>query len=945
MVKRLGIMFLGLLLLLTAALAALYHFRLSLAEHKIKQILTAQGYQNVVVNLTALQFDRLDLNRLEARTPSGGNLIIKNLRLTYIYHFPDTISLDTLTLEQLDLPILQKNTRWTIGGWPLGQQKRSGKIDLRSIKIDKINLLARTDYGQWQGQSHLDFDFTKGGTVTAQLNALLILPDGNLLPPLKFDIDLGLESTGQIELRGKINQELHSMGTVLPTSSLNLDIKGNDWRDALESPKNLNLSILIDGKISNAPVNLLPGANIILPLLEESKSEHFSVAVNGALEWRQTRLTPAQDGQALRMTLLTDSGLDVQLSNRDDFQIAANSQELPDQLTFDIVARNGLAKNLKGELIFKDTEGKKHISGFVQAEQWRINNFVIAPFVNEFDLTLSNNRLYGTIKSDSLLQRFQAQNSVLENMPITGLFNLETDFAKGETHISPNNQCTLLGRPYFRLEALSISLKNLRFCQNRTADPLLTILHKAQKPLHLRLTGMLKGQNATIKMGETLITGLPPTVRLTAHLHPDDAQIEAQFSGAKMKINDHILVSGLDAKADIKTSQGTLVMEGLINKARAHDLSQPQLYEDVLFTGKARLNDQMLQFNGDLLTKIDNKTPLSFAGVTGGYDLSKGQGGARLSIEKMDFSPEALQPSDLSPALKGFMENATGSIDGFIAIDFAQEKTTSQASINLNQLTFSGPTRAVTQTAGLNGTIKFSSLFPLISEGEQKVAIDLIDLDALQLEQGTINFELVGDDRLYIRNALWPWFGGELTIANGNIPLNNEKSTVLMRVENIDLGAIVDYINLAGLSATGRISGDMPLIFEQGSARIENGLLQTNGKGVLSYEGEALDRATRSLGSSGELAVDALKRFEFDRLILRINGALDGDIAIGLTMEGNNPALYQGVPIKYAINIEAPISGLIQQFKTATNPASKVIDGLGQKVGVDLVIEESSENP
>ncbi|MGF1545456.1 MAG: YdbH domain-containing protein [Parvularculaceae bacterium] len=263
---------------------------------------------------------------------------------------------------------------------------------------------------------------------------------------------------------------------------------------------------------------------------------------------------------------------------------------------------------------------------------------------------------------------------------------------------------------------------------------------------------------------------------------------------------------------------------------------------------------------------------------------------------------------------------------GRFKFDWSADGVRSQGDLSLEDLTFRGPGLAVTQTAGINGDIRLTSLMPPTTDGVQRLRIDRIDLDALQLVEGAVDFALDGDDVLRIENASFPWFGGRIGVYDTEVAMKDGSATAVLRADEANLDEILEFVDVAGLSGEGVLDGVLPLVVEDGRARIDGGALSAVGPGVVRYVGAAAVAAA-SASADAALAFDGLQEFRYASLSATVAGPLDGDLKIGLEFEGegavrlNDPRLREAtvLPMIYRVSVAGPLLQLVQQSKRTKN--------------------------
>jgi hypothetical protein len=347
--------------------------------------------------------------------------------------------------------------------------------------------------------------------------------------------------------------------------------------------------------------------------------------------------------------------------------------------------------------------------------------------------------------------------------------------------------------------------------------------------------------------------------------------------------------------------------------AQAADL---ELVAPVVVAGGARLENDKAAFDFDV------KTPRGamLGRGTGEHDMKSGKGEAVFDSGDLSFTPGGLQPDRLIPAMKGIISAASGAAGGKAAFSWSPAGVASSGSASAKDVSFQGPGVAVTRTEGVTGELSFTSLSPIATAGEQTVSIRKIDLDALDLENGVMRFSLPGDDTLVIAEAEFPWFGGTIGAYDSTMALSGAASQTKLQIDNVSLQELLGFFKIDGLSGEGTIEGVLPITFEGGRARIDNGILSAKGAGVIRYTGD-IAAAAGQANQTTELAFEALREFNYEALSTTIDGPLDGTLRFKVYFEGRSDVSMttsrgkQTVksPFIFRVNIDAPLLSLLDQ--------------------------------
>ena len=100
-------------------------------------------------------------------------------------------------------------------------------------------------------------------------------------------------------------------------------------------------------------------------------------------------------------------------------------------------------------------------------------------------------------------------------------------------------------------------------------------------------------------------------------------------------------------------------------------------------------------------------------------------------------------------------------------------------------------------------------------------------------------FRLSGSDRLLIDSAALGFADGKLLLADVSCVPAAPLDTAL-KVQAVDLGALLALLNIDGLSGSGMLSGNIPLHLDPSGVAIVEGRLAAAGTGALRYVGASL---------------------------------------------------------------------------------------------------------
>ena len=204
-----------------------------------------------------------------------------------------------------------------------------------------------------------------------------------------------------------------------------------------------------------------------------------------------------------------------------------------------------------------------------------------------------------------------------------------------------------------------------------------------------------------------------------------------------------------------------------------------------------------------------------------------------------------------------------------------------------------------------------------------------IPLGPLQLS-GSYNAALQTptQGQLELRQAEAALMGGNLQLAPGQWSLAAEPLLFPVQVQGLELEQLFILYPTEGLAGTGTLDGRLPLQISSQGVTIEQGQLAAREPGGrLQFHSERI----RALGRSNpamQLVTQSLEDFRFTTLSSQVNYDQQGKLALAMRLEGQNPAIEQGRPIHFNINLEEDIPTLLASLQLT----DKVSDIIKQRV-------------
>lgn len=294
----------------------------------------------------------------------------------------------------------------------------------------------------------------------------------------------------------------------------------------------------------------------------------------------------------------------------------------------------------------------------------------------------------------------------------------------------------------------------------------------------------------------------------------------------------------------------------------------------------------------------------------GTHDLETGKGYADLRLPRLAFAEDGGTLGKAFPMLADTVAATAGGLAAKARLAWGEGAIASSGAVLLDGVAASlGPV----SVAGVNGTVRLSSLLPPVAPAGQTVAVKLLDV-GIPLTDGTLRFAYGRDGRVSVERAEWRWAGGVLRARPFTLSPRAPKGLVELEAEGIDFAQLLALAAVDGLDATGRLRGRLPVRIDGSTVRIDNGVLEAAAPGAVRYDpAEPPSFLEGEPGSATDMLRGALTDFRYRELRLTVNGTAGGELVVGLTLQGANPDFYDGHPVKLNLNLSGALDRILRQ--------------------------------
>ncbi|MEO1252954.1 MAG: YdbH domain-containing protein [Pseudomonadota bacterium] len=896
------------------------------ADWVVQRAMGVAGLDNPRSSVTAFSLDHIRIEDASAGVAGDDDLFIDAIEIDFDWR--EALFQRRVKAVRLGPGLLRLNLNETGdlgtpfrfgGGGGGGASPSTPPFD--QLEVSGLEVVVDTPTGPARVLIDGAFDMATGGDASARFSAerasYLTYEAANLVGEASIE----LAPSGVAAAQGDFSGDLRTPFGTLQAIGLGVTANAEDWRRLLEGERgDAKGSVEISLREAGMPLAEGPMAAML--------GEYASAAGAGALNWINL---------AGAVEISYDRGA-----------IEASLDDAPLTLTADNGSRLSITSFPGDPFYFSDADGAvlaavmdargggASMSSAINAQRdgaiWR----VMAPFhfgafaskavnldegAGVFDARLEGETAAFVLSGGATIARAAIGRLRLRNTPIEAAIEGAVDLSSGAARVDlVDGYCARLDKSAFAITGQDTegAFDKARICAAYNA-PLLTITPGPDGPL-IEFAGVIDADSARYRLGESRFSGVPPTMRLAGAYQPalNATTANGVATGGIATFNDLVRFSDADATFQFKLDRDLMTIVSDIERIRIADVKSSPLYGPFVGDGSLALEGDAATFDYALRAQSGE----AIGAGRGEHNTATSTGRMTFSFPDLAFSPGGLQPTDLAPVLRGIIGQTRGAAGGEAVFSWSEAGVESRGLIAVDNISFNGPGITISRTLGVAGDIAFARLWPVKTNGPQTLTVEGIDAGALQLFEGEIRFDLPGDDTLSVERAVFPWFGGEIGVSDADANFDGGQARALLGVSNVDLGALLEYVDVNGLSGEGTLTGVLPLEVNEGRASIVEGSLQAVGPGAIRYVGAAGEEAAAASGQS-KIAFDLLRDLRFDRMGVEVEGPLDGRLNFLINFEGTGPVTLNNatsrIPVKYNITLDAALLELLNQANLSRN--------------------------
>ncbi len=440
-----------------------------------------------------------------------------------------------------------------------------------------------------------------------------------------------------------------------------------------------------------------------------------------------------------------------------------------------------------------------------------------------------------------------------------------------------------------------------------------TPIRIASGPVGFAMPGQLAARSLKISLGPA---GRSTDLRISnLNARVSAAEIAGRFADTEARL-DAVPLDILAASGGWRYANGSLTLSDgafRLEDRQIDDRFKPLIARDATLT---LANNQITA--AALLREPASDRAVSTVDIR--HSLGSGIGHADLRVDGLVFD-RGLQPDTLSNLALGVIANARGTLNGTGRIDWNPNTVTSTGRFSTDRMDFAA---AFGPVEGASGTVVFTDLIGLVTAPNQSLKVASIN-PGIEVNDGTVRFQLERDGLLKVLGAEWPFMDGELFLEPTTMVLGAaEVRRFRLTIRGLNSARFVERLELGNLSASGIFDGELPLVFDENGGKIVGGKLVSRAPGGnVSYVGEL---TYRDLSAMGNFAFEALRSLDYKVMTIGMDGELDGEVFAQVKFDGVSQGKgakrniitrrLAGLPIQFNVNLRASFITLITSLRS-----------------------------
>ncbi len=196
---------------------------------------------------------------------------------------------------------------------------------------------------------------------------------------------------------------------------------------------------------------------------------------------------------------------------------------------------------------------------------------------------------------------------------------------------------------------------------------------------------------------------------------------------------------------------------------------------------------------------------------------------------------------------------------------------------------------------------------------------DIASTDKKTSSSFVFNYQ-VGDEKtanVKITKFTMPWNEGVVSTQNITVPIYSQNPIAInLNVHKVSLNSLLAAATANRATATGVVSGMLPVVVKRdGSFIVNKGDLKADDKGKIMLSPDVIPSDTPQVA----LLRDILKEFHYAVFSMGIESADNKQLSMLLSLEGNNPDVYNGRMVKLNVHLSGDVIDLVTRSLNIIN--------------------------
>ncbi|MFY9286946.1 MAG: YdbH domain-containing protein, partial [Alphaproteobacteria bacterium] len=208
--------------------------------------------------------------------------------------------------------------------------------------------------------------------------------------------------------------------------------------------------------------------------------------------------------------------------------------------------------------------------------------------------------------------------------------------------------------------------------------------------------------------------------------------------------------------------------------------------------------------------------------------------------------------------------------------------------------------------------LKAEGSFSVLSN-EIKIKGTLTSADQSYKSNFNFTYLLWSPDKseLLISSAEMPWNNGSLSVKDIRVPMKGAEALYAdVQINRVSTDILLQKLTGNKATASGTISGHIPITLgKNGNFTVHQGSLQTEEPGIIKMAPEAIPGENQQVA----LVREVLKDFHYKLLAISVNTDANNNLKVLMSLEGNNPAVYEGKTVKMSVHLTGDVLDFVQQ--------------------------------